>query len=208
MVPTERLPPGHQMIPREFVDQHKRERVLRGVAEIVCEVGPSRMTVSLITSRARVARGTFYDLFDSRDDAFRSAVELASYRLRLAIGAAADRDGPWHERIGPIFSALIAAAIEEPPLAQLCLVHGYAGVGSGSPIDTALVDALASALRSGRRELAGDGPPPRTEELIAYGTLSVLGKRLRRGEADTLEGLDEDLARLATAPFCPPTAAP
>lgn len=186
-----RQPTARPAVSKAFIDQHKRERVLRGVAEVVCEVGPERMTVALIVSRARVARGTFYELFDSRDDAFRAAIELANHRLCLAIGATASGEGPWRERIGSVVSSLLTAAAKEPPLAELCL----------GLIDPTLVDSLADVLRSGRDEVAGDGPSPRTEELIACGILAVLRERLRRGETDTFGDLAEELTQFAVAPF-------
>lgn len=45
-----------------------REALLRAATEVVGEVGYANASISLITQRARVAQGTFYNYFRSRQD--------------------------------------------------------------------------------------------------------------------------------------------
>lgn len=210
MVPSlsGRCPPGQQMLPQEFVDQFKRERVLRVLAEVVCRVGPDGLTVSLVVREAKVARSTFYELFDNSSDAFRGALELANSKLRLSIDTAAGLPGTWPKRIGNVLTALVATAAEEPRLAELSLVHGCAYAGASIPFDPALVETLAGVLRPGRKA-GGPLPGPRTEEIIAFGILAVIAERLRRREPDTLdEVLAEELTQLAVRPFLIDRASP
>lgn len=190
------------MLPQEFIDQHKRERALRALAKVVSEVGPGELTVALVVSEGKMARSTFYDLFDSADDAFRAAIELGGRKLTLAIDDAAGREGPWPRRIGNVISALVAAAAEEPDLARLSLVHGCSGPAASGPFDPAVVTALAGVLRPARQAYGGAGPSPRTEELVAYGVLAVIAERLRRGEPTALDQeLADELTELAVRPF-------
>lgn len=200
---SSRWPPGQQRIPQEFIDRYKRERALRALAAVTREVGPSRLTVALIASRGKMARNTFYELFDNSDDAFRGALELASDKLRSAIGAAADTEGTWAKRVAQVIQALLTTAAEEPDLAALSLLHYGAIPGAKSPFDPVVVDSLAGVLRPGRKEAPAPLPlpGPRTEELIAYGILGVMAERLRCGEPEAFETLGAELTELAVRPF-------
>ena len=174
---------------------------MRALAAVICEVGPSRLTVALVTSRGRMARNTFYELFGNSDDAFRRSLEFAGGKLRSAIDAALDHEGTWAERIGRVIEALLRTAAEEPDLAALSLLHYGGTPGARSPFDPVVVDSLAGVLRPGRKEVPTILPGPRTEELIAYGILGVIAERLRRGEPEALAALAGELTELALRPF-------
>lgn len=174
---------------------------MRALAAVTSEVGPSRLTVALVTSRGKMARNTFYELFGNSDEAFRSTLEFASGKLRSAIDVALDDEGPWAARIGRVIGALLATAAEEPDLAALSLLHYGGTPGATGPFDPAVIDSLAGALRPGRKEVPALLPGPRTEELIAYGILGVIAERLRRGEPETLTALATELTELALRPF-------
>ncbi|HET9154041.1 MAG TPA: hypothetical protein VFN85_07995 [Solirubrobacterales bacterium] len=174
---------------------------MRALAAVTCEVGPGRLTVALVTSRGKMARNTFYELFENSDDAFRRTLGFASDKLRAAIDVAVDHEGSWAERIGRVIQALLGAAAEEPDLAALSLLHYGGTPGAKSPFDPVVVDTLAGVLRPGRKEVPALLPGPRTEELIAYAILGVIAERLRRGDPEALAPLATELTELALRPF-------
>jgi AcrR family transcriptional regulator len=196
--------PGGQLLSQTIIDDFKRQRVAAALSEIVCEVGLQRLSVTLLTQRAKIARNTFYELFGARGEAFDYALALGNGKLRSAIDGAVARPGSWKDRVEAAIAALIEVAETEPALVELCLVHGQAAAGAQVPFDRDLVQTLAGVLRPGRAEGNQPEPPPSTEELLAYGILAVIAERLRRHEAKSLQALDGELTALATAPFFAP----
>jgi AcrR family transcriptional regulator len=58
-----RLPPGRHGLPREFVAENQRERLLNGVVDAVAEHGYNATTIGAIAEAAKIARRTFYEYF-------------------------------------------------------------------------------------------------------------------------------------------------
>lgn len=72
------LPPGRHGLPREFIEANQRQRLLSGLAQAVCEKGYLGCTIGDVTRTARVSRRTFYDHFESKEEAGAALVELGS----------------------------------------------------------------------------------------------------------------------------------
>lgn len=182
----------------------KRERLATVVGKLVHERGTKATTAGRIAARAGIARSSFYELFENREDALRYAIHVGEQRLLKAIEGVLDREDGWEERVGAIFSAFLAAAQADPFLAELALIsRGAEGAPGLGPCNPKLVDALASALRPGWRGVDEAGGP-RAEELLVLGVLGLVAGRLRRGEADGLLALTPELTRLATSAFAGP----
>ncbi len=185
-------PPGRPLLPQAFIDEHKRERCARALAEAAHEIGAEKATVAMVTKRARVSRATFYALFENQRAALRYADQLGIRWLKEAIEGAAPEGGPWQARVEATMVGLLEVARGEPHLTELCL---------NGPHDEGLIAALTALLGEGRAEGEDTGPSPRTEELLAHGILAIVTDRLQRGELDGLDELSGALAEVATAPF-------
>jgi AcrR family transcriptional regulator len=186
--------------------QHEREEsILRAVAEIAHEVGPQNLTVALVIDRAGTSRAAFYKLHANGSDALGKALELAHERLEEAISAGCDQAGAWADRVESTISALLNAVDDEPAFAALCLLHSHSISGTHSSFHPVLVKPLMHTLRGGRTEIGDVGQPPRTEEFVACGILSVVAERLRsRGEVGSREGLAAELTDLVIRCYPPP----
>jgi AcrR family transcriptional regulator len=200
-------PPGRYALPEDFIDAFRRDRLAQVLAEIAQKEGLDGLSVGLITSRARMARSTFYGLFENRGAAIAYGTELADRRLRSAIDdAVAFTNPPWQNRLRAAIDALLAYAAEEPGLAALSLVHTAGAADGRLPFDPNLVQTLAGILRPIRRSIPKPGPGPRTEELLAYSILAVLAERLRRGDLGHRSELGAELASLVVTLFSDPEA--
>jgi AcrR family transcriptional regulator len=193
------------LIPRQIVDDHKRERCAVALAELVDELRGALPTITQVTERARIARQTFYRLFENQEDALRYACDLGNRRLATAV-ASASGSLPWEERLQAAIGALVQAAQREPALVKLCLSYGSIRPDrTGGAFDPVLLDGLASLVGQGRRGRPGQEPGQRTEELVAGAIVSVLADRLRGGEVSSLGGLTAELSALAALLFGGPT---
>jgi len=155
-----------------------------------------------------MARATFYEVFGNLDEAFRFGVAAGNSRLREAVEAELAKGECWPRRIDGMVSALLETAEAEQGLVGLGLHFSWKdGFGSG-PYDPALVELVTGALRAGRRSAPKPGPPPLTEELLAFGLLFIISERLKRGEASSLAGLKGEMVRLLQQPFLAGAQAP
>lgn len=193
-------PPARQPLPRKIVDDSKRERCALAIAELVHEHGPHGLGTARIAGQARIARNTIYKLFGGVDGGLRFACALGDERLAGAVAAAADEQDIWELRVDAAIGALLAAAREEPLLAELSLMHRASILGApGAPEEEPVASALIAVLREGRppqHEMRGNASDV-IDELIAGGILTIVGTRLRKGRAGSLTRLKKGLVALA-----------
>ncbi len=92
------MPPGRHPLPREFITQHQRARIIAALAEETVEKGYRAVTVADIVSRAGIARNTFYENFSSKEDCFLAASEFAVKEARRRVVDAASCRPGWRRR--------------------------------------------------------------------------------------------------------------
>ena len=118
------LPPGRHGLPRSFVIQNQRERILAAVADVTSSASYAEMSVEDIIVTAGISRRTFYEHFKNKHSAFLAAYDEAAGRsarggergLRVAHDLRSSACGPASRR----FSALLAA---DPAFARMCIVE-------------------------------------------------------------------------------------
>ena len=143
-------------ISQDFLDQHRRDRLVTALAGCIVEKGYRGTTVADVVSGAHVARNTFYDQFGSKDEAARNLLKLvvpvlevdkldgSIFVLVLEIVARLKLD----DQIGA--SALIADA--EQLLDREVMVEPFDRSDSRS----AFADPILSTLPPGRHGLPRD----------------------------------------------------
>lgn len=180
-------------ISREVLEGYRRQRVVVALAELTHEGGVADLTTTRIIGRARMARNTFYELFDGKAECMEFACRRAGEGLVGPMEEACEEAGSWRDRLDRTIGALLRTAAAEPLLAELCLIHSPAVEANGTaPSSQRPVEALVAAMAG-----ACEAPSER-EELVASAVVSVVASRIRRGEAEGLSGLHGELNRLAT----------
>jgi AcrR family transcriptional regulator len=124
---------------RYRVGLETRERILSATRRLLAEVGIEGVTLKAITANPRVGAGSFYNLFDSKDDAVFEVV-------REAIEAVdPDPAGAGTDTLEDLVDAFVAFMTGSSPIARIYLQ--LAGRGLTDP-------AIASrVLRSHRRRV-------------------------------------------------------
>lgn len=198
----ERLPRGRHGLPREFVTQNQRERLLAALAECLEEKGYDRTTVSSIGKRAGVSKSDFYKQFESKDACFIAAYDDAVERIRVKVLAACAEREEWAAGILAALSDLLDLLAAEPAQAQLVLVEGLrAGRGVYDRYQVAL-QSFVPYLRDGAPAPAGGSrPPAATDEAVVGGIASLLARRVLAGEIKTMPGLLPEIAEFALTPY-------
>ena len=133
---------------RYRVGLETRQRILDATRALLGEVGFDGTTLKAITDRAEVGAGSFYNLFDSKDDAVLEVV-------REAIAAVdPDPSGLGRESVDDLIDAYVKFITGEPELAriyiQLAVGRGLTDDGLHGRVlrhHRARVDRFAAALQ-------------------------------------------------------------
>jgi AcrR family transcriptional regulator len=200
----ERLPRGRHGLSPEFVAQNQRQRLIAALTEVLYEVGYQKTTVSSIGKRASVSKSDFYKQFESKDDCFFAAYEVAIDRIRKQVLEACARhgDGDWSPRMRDGIAALLSLFASDPALASISLVEGLrAGRGVYDRYQAA-VESFVPYLRKGAPK-APDGSevPAATDEAVVGGIASLLGRRVLAGESERIDELLPDVLEFALTPY-------
>lgn len=188
----DRLPRGRHGLSPEFVAQNQRERLISGLIQALYEVGYHKTTVSLIGQRAAVSKSDFYRHFESKDDCFIAAYEVAVEQIRERVLTACQESEheEWAGRVRDAIEALLQTFADEPALASITLVEGLrAGRGVYDRYQAAL-ESFVGYLREGAPTTpAGTEVPEATDEAVVGGIASLLGRRVLAGEGEELKDL-------------------
>jgi AcrR family transcriptional regulator len=199
---VERLPRGRHGLPREFVAQNQRERLLAALADCLEEKGYDRTTVSSIGKRAGVSKSDFYKQFESKDACFVAAYDDAVERVRAQMLSACAEHDDWASGVLEALASLLDLLAAEPAQAQLVMVEGLrAGRGVYDRYQVAL-QSFVPYLRDGApAPRAGSPPPQATDEAVVGGIASLLARRVLAGETKKLSGLLPEIAEFALTPY-------
>lgn len=200
----DRLPRGRHGLPPEFVAQNQRERLIAALIQVLYEVGYQKTTVSIIGQRASVSKSDFYKHFETKDDCFIAAYDVAVERIRDQVAAACvESDGSeWSRRVQDAIGSLLKLFSAEPALASIFLVEGLRAGREVYDRYQAAVEIFVGYLRQGApRNPTGAEIPEATGEAVVGGIASLLGRRVLAGEADQLGELFPEILEFTLAAY-------
>jgi AcrR family transcriptional regulator len=145
-----------------------RERILAATRTLLSEKGLEGTTIKAICDTAGVRAGSFYNLFDSKDQVILGVMREAIQRVDP------DPSGTGEDHIAGLVDAYIRFVLEEPVLARVYLLVAI----NGSLTDPGTAKRIArhhaerihrfeSALRRDRPELDREEVTARVEALLA-----------------------------------------
>src|ERR1044072_6137342 len=156
-----RLPAGRHGLPREFIEQNQRERIITALVDTVAERGYNATTVANITKAASVSRRTFYEHFADKEACFPAAYDMVADHIRASMRAAAESFADWPQQVRAALATMLSFLAGEPELARICMIEPVAASGEIAARHRASMQGLVGILKTGRPEHAGDHPPPR-----------------------------------------------
>jgi len=203
-----RVPPGRHALPREFVAQHQRARIIEALAEEIEDKGYRAVTVADIVRRAGVARNTFYEHFSSKEACFLAAseytVDEALRRVREAAAGVED----WPAQVNAGLAAFLGYVVEKPALARACIVEALAAGAPAAERHELSIQAFVPFFRAGRElSPAGDELPATLEETIVGGVFWIVHQRIVTGRVAGIEEVLPELVEFALTPYIGAAAA-
>ncbi|HEY0318296.1 MAG TPA: TetR/AcrR family transcriptional regulator [Solirubrobacterales bacterium] len=182
----------------------QRDRILLAAVELVAKRGYRGTTVEQIVKRAGVARVTFYDNFDNREECllacFEHGIEEARSRMAAAVVPAEGR--PWAQLVRAGLAALLHYVASEPAIARTCLVETVTAGPKALAYYERALGSFTFFFSEGRR-LADQGEelPGTLEESIVGGIVFMIHQRLVRGETDKIRELLPTMLEMSIAPY-------
>jgi AcrR family transcriptional regulator len=197
-----RLPAGRHGLPREFITQNQRERIITAMVDTVAERGYNATTVAHITKAASVSRRTFYEHFADKEACFLAAYDMVADHIRASMRAAAESFSEWPQQVRAALATMLRFLSAEPELARICMVEPVAAGGEIAARHRASMQGFVEILKAGRPEHSGSRPlPEATEETLVGGIVSLIVREISAGRTADLEKLLPDLVELILAPY-------
>ncbi len=196
-------PVGRRMLPFEVVQAQRRGRVLAAVTDIFATRGYRTTTIDDLAVASHIGVGSFYTLFEGKEDCFLLAydrvIDAASERIAAALPAA---DVSWLERTRAALEALLGWIAAEPLAARIVLIEAQAAGLASLARYQATVERLSSLLRAGRAHSSAGGELPASFEYATVAGLAwLLRERLVDGEKNGVKVLLPDLVEFVLTPY-------
>src|SRR3954454_10853587 len=96
---SESLVASHPTVGPLLTERAQRAKLLEAMVQVVAEKGFEAATVADAVKRAKVSRGTFYELFDSKQACLAAASRLGCEVLEERIDAAVRDASDWREEL-------------------------------------------------------------------------------------------------------------
>ncbi len=196
-------------LPRGQVMEIQRSRLLASTVGAIDEYGYAHTSVEQITSRARVSRRTFYELFDNREGCLLALLEDVARLIEEEVAQANLGGLVWRERVRSGLWVILSFFDREPALARVCVVEAARGGPAVLRRREELLARLVEILDGGweERSRAAQRTALTAEGLIGA-ALWIVGSRLTRGgEHEPLTGLLSELMSMIVLPYLGPAAA-
>ena len=193
---SESLVARHPTVGPLLTERAQRAKLLEAMVQVVAEKGYAAATVADAVRVAKVSRGTFYELFDSKQACLKEAYQLGVEVLEEAVAEAVKQATDWEDEIRLGLRAYLLALTGGQPFARVHLLE-WDALG---PNKEAAIARFAR--RYGKSFERGGRPIPPDDALfvLSAGIDQLVRTRLRDGKdvtdlEDTLVGC---AVRLAT----------
>jgi AcrR family transcriptional regulator len=148
------LPRGRHGLPPAFVARHQRARILEAVLTVSAQHGFEATSVRDLIAAAGLSHQTFYQHFDSKEDAWAAAFDQAFVELFAAAWYAAAPQRDAEAKVTAAVSACLNHLAAEPQRARLLLVDAPSAGRAATP---AIDEAMEAFTRLVTRAAGGRG---------------------------------------------------
>jgi AcrR family transcriptional regulator len=197
-----KLPAGRQRLPRQFVEQNQRDRILLAALDVFGERGYAAPTVQDLVTASSMSRATFYKHFADKEACFRAVhAEVLAWLEERARDAAMGAEG-WASAVRAVCERLIVLLDDDPRLARICTVEWILAGDAVRSRHEAALERLAGALRQGRAERPGGKHLPRCLELfVLAGAMSVASRTIVYDREPDAKALVRELPEVLLVPY-------
>lgn len=192
----------------EQVAAIQRSRLIAAALREIDERGYAGTTVAHITSRSRISRRTFYELFANREECLAAVLDQAVAAIERDLAEANLQGLTWRDRIRGGLWVILSFFDREPAIARVCVVQ-VLGAGSGVlERREAILTRLAGVVDEARTESSSSaGCNQLTAEGVVGAALAILYARLLRRDPARMGDLLGELSGMIVLPYLGKAAA-
>jgi AcrR family transcriptional regulator len=197
-----RLPDGRHRLPREFVEQNQRNRILLAALDVFGAKGFAAASVQDLIDEASTSRATFYKYFADKNEALRAVHDEVLGWLEEQAREAAAAATDWTAGVLAVSDRLLGLFVADPRIARLCGVEALLGGREVRARQQAALSQAEDALRRGRSERPwGEELPALLEQLLLAGGLSLVARLIGLRDDPRVEALKRDFPELLLTPY-------
>jgi AcrR family transcriptional regulator len=197
-----KAPVGRQQISRAQLSAHQRERIVGPATGVFAKRGYQETTIDNIVAAAKASVGSFYQLFDGKEECFLAVYDriLTAAKKRIAEAIADSED--WAESAYLGLRELLEIFVTDPLAARIALIEVQTAGPAATAHYNAVMDAAIEWLRGGREHYrAGADLPESFEQAAVAGFAFFLHQRLLTSEKLSVDALLEDGGPLILEPI-------
>ena len=155
--------------PRTKPPQERRDELIHAAYRLFLEQGVAPTTIEQITSRADVAKGTFYLYFSSKEDVLEALRERFEQeilaKIQTAVAATAAED--WPGKLTAWTQAGVTGYFDLKPLHDVVYVESHPS-GIGGLFNNRVIDHLLELLQAGSTAGAWTVDDPRVTAVFLF----------------------------------------
>jgi len=201
-------PVGREPLAREVVEDHQRRRIAVAACPVFSKHGYRATTIDDVVEVAQVGVGSFYSLFEGKQECFLFLYETIVAETREELARAVPRDASWVEAVGEVLRKLLLTIAAEPQRARIVFVEAQT---AGPEVEERYAETMAEParlLRQGRasRERSAELPAGLEPATVA-GIAWLIQQRLVAEQSDDVPALLPEVAAIVLEPYLGESAA-
>lgn len=194
-----RLPPGRHGLPRSFVTDQQRLRIVAAMLRVLPQHGYPQTTIGHITAEAALSRSAFYHQFTDKEECFLATYDLAAEwfceRVERAVAAASSCPDRIRVGVGEAVTLLVA----NPLVAHLFAVEALQAGSTARERQQEYLARFAAAVR--QDEPTRPEVSPELEELLLGGAVSLIARYVDSGRSGQIEAVAATLIESLLVPY-------
>jgi AcrR family transcriptional regulator len=174
---TDSLVSHHPEVGPLLSERAQRAKLVEAIVQVVAEKGYEDATVADVVRAARVSRGTFYELFESKQACFAAAFRLGTEVFEERVAAAVRGVEDWQQQLRVGVRAYLQTLDDEPRFARVYLLESHAGGAEHENAIRLFAERYGKSFaRSGRPV-----PPPEALFVLSAGVGALARAQVRAG---------------------------
>ena len=195
-------PVGRSSLPREVIESHQRRRIVAAAIEVFAKRGFRGTTIDNIVVGAQVGVGSFYALFEGKEDCFVQAYDLIVADAGRQISAAVPTTATWPEATATGLRTLLELISANPLRARVAFVEVQTAGARALDRYESTLEKLVPALCPGRELSPLAAQLPASLEFAIVGGLAwFLQQRIVLGELEQIADALPEVMEIVVAPY-------
>jgi AcrR family transcriptional regulator len=189
-------------LPQEVREDHQRDRVIAAAIDVFAKRGFRGTTIDHLVAASKVSFGTFYGLFEGKEDCFLHVYDRILTESHKQIADLVPADVSWSEQTAIVLRGLVELISTEPMRARVALIESQTGGPRALARYQEMIDSVIPLLRRGRQESTiADRLSPTLEEAVIGGVVWLLHQQLLKEGPESIEATFPELIDIVIGPY-------